>query len=111
MKLKTFVIESQRWTANMGWGNGYVVIPEGHPLHKIHYNDLYDKHDFSVNGGITWSEMAGGLKDEPDFVQPTDWIIGFDTAHFNDSLAKWPDADSVKKEARRLAAQIEILYP
>lgn len=57
MEAITFIRENtwlQRGFINCGWGNGYVLIPEGHPLHGEHY----DKIDVDVNGGLTFSELV-----------------------------------------------------
>ena len=44
MTLKSFVKELTHLPRNgfmdFGWGNGYVVIPEGHPMHGKHYDDI-----------------------------------------------------------------------
>lgn len=39
----------------------------------------------------------------------TDWIIGFDTAHYGDSMERWPDEHSVLMECRRLIDQLKNL--
>ena len=70
-----------------GWGNGYVVIlDQSHPLFGEHYmghqneDGSYDwdsKLDhLYVHGGITFSEY-----DE----QRRGWVIGFDSAHWQDN--------------------------
>lgn len=97
-----------------GWGNGYVIIPEGHPLHGMGYDDIHDQYDIDVHGGLTFSESAKSLKESkwiPDDVEvsDTDWIIGFDTAHHGDSMARWPSEESVLRECESLISQIENL--
>ena len=96
-----------------GWGNGYVCIPEGHHMHGLDYDEIHRRYDIDVNGGLTFSESAANCKnwELPDFVKDTDWVIGFDTAHWGDSLDRWPNEASVLAEARRLADQIEASTP
>ena len=111
-ELKAFVKPSTfSYGYSAGYGNGYVVIPEGHPLHKMGYDDIHDKYDIDVHGGLTFAEIASGLREWgiPDWVNETDWIIGFDTAHYGDSLQRWPDEESVLSEANRLKEQCERL--
>lgn len=69
-----------------GWGCGYVIIPEGHPLHGKHHSEInVDVHgDLTFSDLITddlierWSELSSSDKGK--------WIVGFDTAHAGDNL-------------------------
>lgn len=93
--------------SDFGWGNGYVIIPEGHPLHGMHYDKIHDQYNINVHGGLTFSELAQncvplGL---PKNINETSWVIGFDTCHYGDSITKWPDEESVLTEANYLADQ------
>ena len=115
MAIKTFLIESMhldRTIMEHGWGNGYVIVPKGHPLHGKHYTDE-STWDLDVSGGITLSESVGSLHswvhtfDEED---KESWVFGWDTAHYMDTLAKWPK-EKVQEETDRLAAQIESYQP
>lgn len=113
--MKTFTIQhkfSQYYTSH-GWGNGYVIVPKGHPVHGMHYDDIHDKFDIDVHGGLTFSDSAKTLKEQgwlPDVgAEDTDWILGFDTAHYGDSMVRWPDERSVLQEANRLVQQLESL--
>lgn len=114
--MKTFTIKHQPspyFTAH-GWGNGYVIIPEGHPVHGMGYNDIENQYDIDVHGGLTFSDSAKTLREEnwlPNHVdaKDSDWIIGFDTAHYMDSMDNWPDEESVLRECRRLIDQLENL--
>jgi hypothetical protein len=65
-----------------------------------------------VHGGLTFSESVKNLNLEKWLpkdieVSETDWIIGFDTAHYGDSMDRWPTEESVLRECKRLADQIE----
>ena len=84
-----------------GWGNGYVLIPEGHVLHGEHYDNINELVD--VHGGLTFSEHSSKI----DFIDCVDgyWVVGFDTAHYNDNLEKWPK-HRVEEETERLAEQL-----
>jgi hypothetical protein len=105
--MKSFIRENtwmNRTLADIGWGNGYVLIPKGHPLHSKHYDHI----DVDVHGGLTFStevteEMAEewGL-DKEDVGM---WCVGFDTAHTGDNLRVWPK-NRVQAEADRLRKQI-----
>lgn len=35
------------------------------------------------------------------------WVIGFDTLHYGDDMKRWPDQNSVMKEANDLKEQLE----
>ena len=71
--LKVFALPSPlTGYGRCGWGNGYIIIPEGHPLHGMNYNDIEDKYGLAVHGGLTYSDRAGNLPGEPDFINPTD---------------------------------------
>ena len=88
-----------------GWGNGYVRIPRGHPWF-LETNNEYDKdakwNDVDVHGGITYASFNSRLfPNDPDAV----WI-GWDSAHFDDCLERWPK-QSVQYETEKLARQIK----
>jgi hypothetical protein len=95
-----------------GWGNGYVIIPKGHALHGIDYNEINKSFDVNVHGGLTYSELI-----DEEFVENIKnlhsydigcWMIGFDTAHYGDSLQKWPRA-KVLLEANSLLQQVNAI--
>mgnify|MGYP000924493825 CR=1 FL=1 len=91
---------------NFGWGNGYVVIPKGHPLYGIDYDDI----DLDVHYGITYSNYASKENWEEVTQEERDndcWIIGFDTIHLGDTLEKWPK-EKVQEEADYLLEQVKI---
>jgi hypothetical protein len=90
----------------VGWGNGYVLLPPGHPLHSKHYDDI----EAYVHGGLTFaSKYIGVLKkykdSKFDYQMDEDlaervkggysfldeyWCIGFDTGHYDDDLITCP---------------------
>ena len=87
---------SSTGTAN-GWGNGYVRICEGHPF----YEKEYDKIPVDVHRGLTYSNH-----NESDGKYFTEgYWVGFDTAHYGDTLEKWPK-DAVYEETLYLFKQI-----
>lgn len=92
-----------------GWGNGYVVIPKGHPLHGKYYDDL----SVDIHGGLTFSGNVDELnkKDWPEIIDQDKggWVVGFDTAHSGDDLTRWPDESSVMVEANNLKKQLDEL--
>jgi hypothetical protein len=101
--MKTFV-KQNTWLkfSPHGWGNGYVVIPKGHPLHGVDYTEI----DVDVHGGLTFSDFAKDL-DWPEIPKgcKTGWVVGFDTAHYDDSLARW-SKESVMTETENLKEQL-----
>lgn len=122
MKLKTQILENT-WlkssyakaaaygisdlTLNHGWGNGYVIIPEGHPCFKMSYDEIHENYDIDVHGGLTYSEMA---EDGNDVFKHHSgcWVVGFDTAHYRDTLDRWPK-EAVQAETERLREQLESI--
>lgn len=89
-----------------GWGNGYVIVPENHPLHGFDYNiaNGYVK----VHGGLTFSELCDDYYIKRFSLEEDDigkWIFGFDTAHCGDDEVRWPEA-AVQAETDYLLAQI-----
>ena len=79
-----------------GWGNGYVKIVPGHKYHGKNYDEI----DVMVNGGLTFSEE---IKDSEVFSDG--YWVGFDTAHYKDTMEIWPK-EEVYKETLRLFSQI-----
>lgn len=67
--------------ANTGRGvyNGYVSVPEGHPMHGVDYSDNGFWNDLHCcNGGVTFTG-------ELSYKEATgDWYIGFDNSHAYD---------------------------
>ena len=93
--------------SDFGWGNGYVVIPEGHPWYDKEYSDeCYQNVD--VNGGLTFSEIIKDHAKLPEAFKPHigKFVIGFDTCHSWDSERMWPDEYSVLCETERLREQV-----
>lgn len=74
-----------------GIANGYVAIPPNHPKYKT-------EDDFEVHGGITYREIEN--HENADF-----WVIGFDTAHYCDTLERC-DMNYVIKECFSLLEQV-----
>jgi hypothetical protein len=97
------IIKQNTWlnSRNVGWGNGYVLIPEGNVLHGVHYNDI----DVDVHGGLTFSELVDSdMVDVWPELSKDDigsWMIGFDTCHYQDTPNNWPE-ESVLEETNRL---------
>jgi hypothetical protein len=106
-KFKHFLIKGLHYGFPRGWGNGYVLIPVGHPMHGKYYDDI----DVEVHGGLTFSELAeenmkewsGGKIIDEDLGS---WIVGFDTAHYGDNETNW-GFQNVEAETIRLKEQLE----
>lgn len=74
------------------WFNGYVEIPESHPVYGIDYQSL----DFAVHGGLTFSGHLYGLKG---------YFIGFDCNHgWDNSLRN--DEEYALIECKNLVHQL-----
>lgn len=107
-KLISFVLASRLHITDVGWGNGYVALPKEHPCFGMDYDAIHEKYpQLEVHCGLTWSQLQDdkGLIGAPEEVYGM-WVVGFDTAHYGDSLATWPEL-MVKLEADRLKAQLE----
>lgn len=105
--MKTFVRENtwlDRSFMDFGWGNGYVLIHKGHPLHSVDYDDINVK----VHGGLTYSTLIGDNEIEGWGLEKEDlgaWCVGFDTCHCDDTLLEWTK-DAVLEETKRLKEQL-----
>lgn len=109
--MKTFVKENtwlDRSIIDCGWGNGYVVIPNGHPLHGKNYDKIHEIMPWlEVNGGLTFSENADDLDNWDELPENSEgmWVVGFDTAHAWDTLRNWSKRD-VELETEKLKEQL-----
>lgn len=96
----------------IGWGNGYVIIPRNHKF--WHLGVLDDgPYEIDVHGGFTYSnsfvdaidwypfgqKLYNELKEKSGYRDA--WVFGFDTAHINDDIVKWPK-ERVIKHTKRL---------
>lgn len=109
--LKYFVRKNTwltRGLIDFGWGNGYVVIPEGHKCYGLDYNQIEEKYEIDVHGGLTFSAMATEIDFQSYGINPNDWVIGFDTCHAGDTLRRWTKT-RVELAAKNLADQISKL--
>ncbi len=88
------------FTISRGWGNGYVSVPKGHPWHGKSYDDLMYDYDIDIHGGLTFAQTSPNWSEEHGFNEE-DWVIGFDTAHWGDSISIWPQ-ESVEDETIKL---------
>jgi len=113
--MKTFVKENT-WmlniSRNFGWGNGFVVIPKGHPLWGKNYHEIYDlMPELDVHGGLLFSEFADELDwPELDEKDKDGWVVGFTTLHYGDRFTLW-NHERVLSETERLKKQLENYKP
>lgn len=97
-----------------GYANGYVAVPPEHPYYGKDYDDV----PVEIHGGLTFGrKYEAGCQTEGDwemeFIEGNHipegwWVFGFDTCHFNDSLATWPRERCVE-ETLSLKTQLEEL--
>ena len=109
-KILSFIKENT-WLPGMkhGWGNGYVVIFKGHPMYGKHYGEV----PVDVHGGLTFSESVNSvIGNFPELTEEMKdgWVFGFDTAHYNDSMERWPK-EAVERETENLKSQFVELSP
>ncbi len=92
--MKTFIRKNNWLGTKHGWGNGYVIIPKGHKLYGVNYEEI----DVNVHGGLTFSEFANDLdwSEMPEYSKDG-WVVGFDTAHLYDNLYNWPEEKVIKE--------------
>lgn len=111
MKIKIFIKPfepSFRKYFSCGWGNGYAIIPRKHPLYGYHYDDIHDLYPkLNVHGGLTFCAPVKKVKwpEIPKHIT-SGWIVGFDTAHFQDNSKRWTEAD-VLIETFKLKRKLE----
>jgi hypothetical protein len=104
--MKHFVLENKwnKWTDH-GWGNGYVLIPEGHPCYGTHYDLI----DVNVHGGLTFGKLVDKKLAKAMHLDQEDigsWCVGFDTCHCGDTMEIWTER-AVVAETCRLKLQLE----
>ena len=94
-----------------GYANGYVAVPEGHPLYGVSYSEV----DLDIHGGLTFAEKSSVVHacfDEVN-IEYLDgelpngyWVFGFDTMHYLDNIENCPREWCVA-ETNRLKRQLE----
>lgn len=73
-----------------GWGNGYVALPKRHPYFGLGREQINEKLDYYVHGGLTFASHSSDLDWEEVKDMDDMWIVGWDTAHFSDTMETWP---------------------
>ena len=88
-----------------GWGNGYVLLPKSHKYFNVDYAHI----NVDVHGGLTYSELVTEEMQKLWKLPKKTigmWCVGFDTAHYGDSLKKWPK-ERVRTETFNLKKQLK----
>ena len=85
--------------------NGYVGVPEGHPLYGKDYVEISLALPIDVHGGLTYAASHAPLQ-EPDGY----WWFGFDLLHY-DSPEFDPGDNFCMENIRLLAAQLASFDP
>ena len=105
-KILSFIKENT-WLPGIkhGWGNGYVVVFNNHPMYGKGYGEV----PADVHGGLTFS---GSANDFPELTEEFEggWVFGFDTAHYCDDMERWPK-EAVERETENLKSQFVELSP
>jgi len=99
IKKNTWLSREEKYNTDFGWGNGYIVIPKGHKLYNLHYNEIHDLlPSLECNGGLTFSSMVKDLKEWDEVIMLEDdmYIIGFDTCHSWDTLENKPREEVIR---------------
>lgn len=112
MDIKTHKVKID-WLGNgkyvsHGWGNGYVLVPEGHPLFGMHYDKISDEYGIHAHGGLTYASLITekSTKFLPEHIGM--YAIGFDCAHYGDNLSNCPES-FVDSEILNLLEQISAI--
>jgi hypothetical protein len=86
-----------------GWGNGYAIIPAGHPLWSEDSDDLNYEIEFSeeISYGCMAHEMDRSIWPEmPEDIGAKDMVVGFATtaSHHNptEHTKAWVEAKTVE---------------
>lgn len=107
MKTYRFLIKNTWMQWEAGYANGYVAVPENHPLYG---KDYYDLDGIHVHGGLTYSGKMVPYTHDFELLDgelPQEyWCFGFDTAHWGDNLDDC-DREFCINEVTRLQTQIE----
>ena len=107
VKDNTWLTERVPDPENYGWGNGYVLIPKGHPLHGKDYDEINEFID--IHGGLTYSQEVTEeflQFDELDTEDIGSWMVGFDTLHHGDNIENCSE-EFVRCETQNLREQLE----
>lgn len=105
LKYKSFTKEISDLVSDGGWGNGYVILDEGHPWFGKNYNDI----PVDIHGGLTYGDFINENTVFSFGVDKEDigkYMIGFDTFHLGDTEEKWTK-EAVQEEANRLLRQCQ----
>lgn len=73
--------------------NGYIAVLPEHPFYGKGYdevNEMLDKKDFYVHGGLTLAENSSFCPYLPTEANQY-WILGFDTRHAGDTSTYWTE--------------------
>ena len=96
--------ESDMYSMERGWGNGYIGVPKEHECFGLSYNDdtfneFCSLHSIHAHGGFTYSEPWNPeiRKEDNEY-----WWFGFDTAHGGDTPEEWTE-EKVNKHTSKLA--------
>lgn len=105
--MKTFLKKNSCTPSKMekGWGNGYVALPRRHPYFGLGYDEINEKLEHLkhyVHGGITIAIHSSKIECEEAKDMDDMWVVGWDTAHFGDTIELWPK-ERVLKENEMLS--------
>lgn len=95
---------------NRGWGCGYVILPENHPLHG---KKADIERQIYVHGGVSYSELIDDKMiegwEQLTIYDKRKWIVGFDTEHLGNEDEKTWTKEKVKEETKFMMQQFIII--
>lgn len=102
-----YIIKENTWLkrelTDFGWGNGYVLIPEGNIFHGLDYNDIMQK--VQVNEELTFSSMVNEemVNHWPELRKQDigKWCVGWDSCHVHQNISNYPK-EVIDKETQKL---------
>lgn len=99
LKVDTFIIEND-WIdiQEKGWGNGYAILPKGHPCFGMGYDEIYTNYNIHCDSELTFAAFPRF----PEYNNEDYWFVGFDTLHHGDTIQRWPK-ERVQAAADKLA--------
>lgn len=72
-----------------GYGNGYIAIPEHHPFAQRYKHCNQDEAPDMFDNNC-WTYASFQKIDIKPYTEGYYYVLGFDTAHYNQNIHNWP---------------------